>query len=100
MTATATLASDELDAVIAQETEDFVARQPQSRVLRHRAHRLAGGVTSSWQIAEPQAVSLGHGRGPKVYVVDGIEYVDLHGGFGVSLAGHAHPAIARPSRTG
>ncbi|HEX6931992.1 MAG TPA: aminotransferase class III-fold pyridoxal phosphate-dependent enzyme, partial [Streptosporangiaceae bacterium] len=27
------------------------------------------------------------------YDVDGNEYVDMHGGYGVSLAGHAHPAI-------
>ena len=93
MTATATLLSDELDAVIAQETEAFVAGQPQSRAFRDRAHRLAGGATSSWQIAEPQAVWFSHGRGPKIYDVDGIEYSDFHGGYGVSLAGHAHPAI-------
>jgi glutamate-1-semialdehyde 2,1-aminomutase len=93
MTATAALLSDELDAVIAQETEAFVAGQPQSRAFRDRAHRLAGGATSSWQIAEPQAVWFSHGRGPKIYDVDGIEYSDFHGGYGVSLAGHAHPAI-------
>ena len=29
-----------------------------------------------------------------MYDVDGNEYVDLHGGYGVSLAGHGHPAIA------
>jgi glutamate-1-semialdehyde 2,1-aminomutase len=28
-----------------------------------------------------------------VWDVDGNEYVDLHGGYGVMLAGHAHPAI-------
>jgi glutamate-1-semialdehyde 2,1-aminomutase len=93
MTATATLLSDALDAVIADETETFLARQPQSRVFRDRAHRLAGGATSSWQIAEPQAVWISHGRGPRIYDVDGVEYSDFHGGYGVSLAGHAHPAI-------
>jgi glutamate-1-semialdehyde 2,1-aminomutase len=50
-------------------------------------------VTSSWQIARPQPVWLSHGSGSKLYDVDGNEYVDLHGGYGVSLAGHAHPAI-------
>ena len=25
--------------------------------------------------------------------VDGTEYVDMHGGYGASIAGHAHPAI-------
>ena len=71
----------------------FVARQPQSRAFRDRAHRLAGGATSNWQIAEPQAVWISHGRGSKIYDVDGFEYSDFHGGYGVSLAGHAHPAI-------
>ena len=32
-------------------------------------------------------------RGSKIYDVDGVEYSDFHGGYGVSLAGHAHPAI-------
>src|ERR1700728_5340168 len=56
-------------------------------------HSLAGGVTSSWQITVPQPVWLSHGRGSKIYDVDGNEYVDLHGGYGAALAGHAHPAI-------
>jgi glutamate-1-semialdehyde 2,1-aminomutase len=50
-------------------------------------------VTSSWQITVPQPVWLSHGRGSKIYDVDGTEYVDLHGGYGVGLAGHGHPAI-------
>ena len=54
---------------------------------------LAGGVTSSWQITQPQPVWLSHGAGGKVYDADGNEYVDLHGGYGAALAGHAHPAI-------
>ena len=55
------------------------------------AASLAGGVTSSWQITVPQPVWLSHGRGSEIYDVDGNEYVDLHGGYGVGLAGHAHP---------
>ncbi len=54
---------------------------------------LTGGVTSSWQISRPQPVWLSHGSGSKLYDVDGNEYVDMHGGYGVSLAGHGHPAI-------
>ena len=50
-------------------------------------------MTSSWQISRPQPVWLSHGSGSKLYDVDGNEYVDMHGGYGVSLAGHAHPAI-------
>ena len=93
MTVTTTVLSDQLDAVIEEETDAFVARQPQSRAFRDRARQLAGGATSNWQIAEPQAVWISHGSGSKIYDVDGFEYSDFHGGYGVSLAGHAHPAI-------
>ena len=93
MTATATVLPDQLDAVIEEETKAFVARQPKSRAFGERASRLAGRATSNWQIAEPQAVWISHGRGSKLYDVDGCEYSDFHGGYGVSLAGHGHPAI-------
>jgi glutamate-1-semialdehyde 2,1-aminomutase len=84
----------ELAAVIAGQEKLFTARQPESaRLAARAAGTLAGGVVSSWQITSPQPVWLSHGRGSKVYDVDGNEYVDLHGGYGASLAGHGHPAI-------
>ena len=98
MTVTVPALSERLDAVIADETEAFVARQPTSRAFASRAGHLAGGVTSSWQITEPQAVWIDHGRGSKIYDVDGCEYSDFHGGYGVSLAGHAHPAVVAAVR--
>jgi len=89
----------ELTQVIARQEEIFVARQPESARLASQAKQhLAGGVTSSWQITAPQPVWLSHGRGSKVFDVDGNEYVDLHGGYGAALAGHAHPAIAAAIR--
>ncbi len=92
---TASLAGTRLKELIAAQEEIFVARQPNSARLAEQARQhLAGGVTSSWQITAPQPVWLSHGQGSKVYDVDGNEYVDLHGGYGAALAGHAHPAIA------
>ena len=83
-----------LDAVVAEQEQIFLDRQPRSRQLSERAVRvLAGGVTSSWQITRPQTVWISHGAGSKIYDVDGTEYVDMHGGYGAGLAGHAHPAI-------
>lgn len=83
-----------LGDLIVAESATFLRRQPISRSLHERArHSLAGGATSNWQIAEPQAVWMSHGVGSKVYDVDGTEYSDFHGGYGVSLAGHAHPAV-------
>ena len=85
-----------LKEIIAAQEEIFVRRQPASaRLARLARNHLTGGVTSSWQITAPQPVWLSHGRGSKVYDVDGNEYVDLHGGYGAALAGHAHPAIAQ-----
>jgi glutamate-1-semialdehyde 2,1-aminomutase len=84
----------DLADVIAEQERIFAARQPESRRMAAEATgSLAGGVTSSWQITAPQPVWLSHGRGSKIWDVDGNEYVDLHGGYGVGLAGHAHPAI-------
>ena len=90
----------DLQRVIAEQERIFTERQPQSARLAERAgHTLAGGVTSSWQITAPQPVWLSHGRGSKIYDVDGNEYVDLHGGYGAALAGHAHPAIVEAVRS-
>ena len=44
-------------------------------------------------ISRPAAVWVSHGTGSRVWDVDGTEYVDLHGGYGVMVAGHANPAI-------
>jgi glutamate-1-semialdehyde 2,1-aminomutase len=85
--------STRIDSLIEDETELFIGRQRRSREMSEEARTLAGGATSSWQVAEPHAVWISHGAGSKMYDVDGNEYSDFHGGYGVSLAGHAHPAI-------
>ena len=88
-----------LGEVIAEQERIFAERQPESRRMAMEASAsLAGGVTSNWQITVPQPVWLSHGRGSKIYDVDGNEYVDLHGGYGAVLAGHAHPAIVEAVR--
>jgi glutamate-1-semialdehyde 2,1-aminomutase len=96
--ATATQVTDtdlaRLDEIIEEETRAFLARQPKSRELSERAKKhLVSGVTSSWQFSNPQPIWIKEGRGSKVWDADGYEMVDLHGGFGAGVAGHAHPAI-------
>lgn len=86
----------DLDALIDEQSEIFLERQPASAAMIDRSARvLAGGATSNWQIADPQAVWISHGAGSQLYDVDGTAYADFHGGYGVGLAGHAHPAIVR-----
>jgi glutamate-1-semialdehyde 2,1-aminomutase len=85
---------DRMDRLIEEQEAAFLARQPRSAELLARARRtLAGGVTSTWQISRPQAIWLDRGTGSRVWDADGHEYVDLHGGYGVNLAGHGHPKI-------
>jgi glutamate-1-semialdehyde 2,1-aminomutase len=85
-----------LAAIIRAQEKIFIDRQPESgRLAGEATTALAGGVVSNWQISRPQPVWLSHGLGSKLYDVDGNEYVDLHGGYGVSLAGHGHPAIVK-----
>src|SRR5215470_5896284 len=80
--------------IVAEQERIFIDRQPTSARMAVEARQaLAGGVTSNWQISRPQPVWLSHGAGSKVYDVDGNEYVDMHGGYGASMAGHAHPAV-------
>ena len=80
--------------LIAREEERFLDRQPRSAAMAERAKRsLAGGATSNWMIARPGTVWISHGRGSKIYDLDGMEYVDLHAGYGAMLVGHAHPAV-------
>ena len=83
-----------LDGLIAAQEKMFLARTGESQRIRQQcADVLPGGVASNWQDAPPGAVWIDRGNGSRIVDVDGTEYVDLHGGFGVGIVGHAHPAV-------
>ncbi|WP_250281807.1 MULTISPECIES: aspartate aminotransferase family protein [unclassified Frankia] len=74
-------------------------RTPGSRAMHDRAVRsMTSGVPSSYQARDPWPIYLTHGRGSRVWDVDGSEYCDFHNGFGSMVQGHAHPAIVRAVR--
>jgi glutamate-1-semialdehyde 2,1-aminomutase len=74
-------------------------RTPGSRALYERARKtLANGVASAYQEREPWPIFLSHGRGSRVWDVDGTEMIDFHNAFGSMVQGHAHPAIVRAVR--
>ncbi len=81
--------------ITARESERFLERTPRSAELHARAVRsLPLGVASTFQANDPYPIYLDRGRGSHVWDVDGHEYADFHGGFGVNVVGHAHPRIA------
>jgi glutamate-1-semialdehyde 2,1-aminomutase len=89
-----------LDGMIAAKEAEFVAKTKKSAAKRVVAsEHLAGGVASAWQDSRPVSVWVERGKGSTIWDVDGNQYCDMHGGFGVGLAGHAHPAIVRAVQT-
>jgi len=78
----------------AVEEERFRKARPRSKQLWEQARAvLPRGVPSSFQDAAPQPIFAAHGRGSRIWDVDGNEYVDFHNGFGVMVIGHAHPKV-------
>jgi glutamate-1-semialdehyde 2,1-aminomutase len=74
-------------------------RTPGSMELYERARRtLANGVASSYQIREPWPIYLSHGKGQRVWDVDGNVMLDFHNAFGSMVQGHAHPTITEAVR--
>ena len=85
---------DRMDQMITEQEKIMLARTERSQAMTAEASAvLAGGVASSWQAAPPCAVWVDRGKGSRLWDVDGFEYSDFHGGFGVGVSGHAHPAI-------
>jgi glutamate-1-semialdehyde 2,1-aminomutase len=77
-----------------EETEALDAKHRRSLAYREEAKaHLPGGVSSSWQSWPPHPIYVSHGKGSRVWDIDGNEYVDYHNGYGVMVMGHAHPKI-------
>ncbi len=88
-----------ISELTAREQRRLDERTPGSQALFKRASAaLAGGVASAYQAREPWPIYLSHGKGSRVWDVDGHEMVDLHNGYGSMVQGHAHPAIVRAVR--
>ena len=89
-----TLDRARIQELIRREEQRLNDATPGSAETYRRAHEvLSGGVASSYQLRDPWPIYLERGDGPKVWDVDGNEYLDFHNGFGSMVQGHAHPAI-------
>jgi glutamate-1-semialdehyde 2,1-aminomutase len=64
-----------------------------ARLFERAVRSLPAGVASNFQAGDPYPLYLDRGRGSRVWDVDGTEFIDFHGGFGVNVVGHAHPRI-------
>jgi glutamate-1-semialdehyde 2,1-aminomutase len=83
-----------VDRLVAAEERALADRQPRSIAYQLEARRrLPGGVSSSWQTAPPHPIYVSHGKGSRVWDLDGNEFVDYHNGYGAMAVGHAHPKV-------
>ena len=83
----------------AREEKRLEEATPKSHELYKRAVKhMPMGVASTYQARDPYPVYFTHGKGSKVYSVDGQEISDFHNGFGCMVQGHAHPAIVKAIR--
>ena len=69
----------------------------QSALLLERAKRvLAGGVSSEFRkYNHPHAIFYTHGKGSRIYDVDGNEYLDYTLSQGPLILGHSHPFVLK-----
>ena len=78
----------------AREEKRLHKQTPNSAKLFERAREsLIKGVASSYQMRDPYPIYFTHGKGSRVWDVDGREISDFHNAFGCMVQGHAHPAI-------
>lgn len=72
----------------------------QSAALLERAKKvLAGGVSSEFRkYNHPHAIFYTHGKGSRIYDVDGNEYLDFTLSQGPLLLGHSHPKVLQAIR--
>ena len=67
--------------------------------IYERARRvLPGGTSGEGKQADGTPVYFARAFGARLVDVDGVEYVDYHGGFGTALLGHSHPAVTEAVR--
>ena len=75
--------------------DDYIAKHPSSAQRYLEASNIFHGcVTHDTRYAQPFPLYMTHGEGPRIWDVDGNEYIDYVSGHGALLLGHSHPAIA------
>jgi len=68
-------------------------REQTAALVERAAKVLPGASLNSFQLPPEQTVVIAAGRGPRLWDVDGNEYIDYVLGSGPMLLGHAHPAV-------
>ncbi len=68
-------------------------RERTTELVSRAARVLPGATLGGFQLSPERTVVVAEGRGPRLWDVDGNEYIDYVLGSGPMLLGHAHPAV-------
>lgn len=77
------------------QTETDKRSHSHHELLDKAARLLPGGTLGMFGLPADIAVVPSHGKGARLYDVDGNEYIDLLLGSGPLILGHAHPRVVR-----
>ena len=77
--------------------ETKASRQKQLFEIADRA--LPGSGLGSYSLADDIRLIYSHGKGSRLWDVDGNEYIDYVGGAGALILGHSHPAVVEACKT-
>ena len=79
-----------------EEMEKFEKATPKSKAIYEKAKiDVPFGVHSTYRYSDPYPIYFTHSKGTKLWDVDGNKYTDYNMGFGVLVAGHAHPLVVK-----
>jgi glutamate-1-semialdehyde 2,1-aminomutase len=76
--------------------EKFERATPKSKAIYEKAKiDVPFGVHSTYRYSDPYPIYFTRSKGTRLWDVDGNVYADYNMGFGVLVAGHAHPLVVR-----
>ena len=85
-----------MSALEDKETRMFEKRTPKSKAIYEKAKNdVPFGVHSNYRFSDPYPLYFSRAKGTTLWDVDGNEYTDYNMGFGVLVAGHAHPLVVK-----
>lgn len=69
--------------------------------FRKAVQRMPLGVSSNFRYwGDDQTIYVKHGRGARLWDIDGNEYIDYRLGYGPAILGHCHPEVDAAAREG
>ena len=71
---------------------------PQRELFEIADRVLPGSGLGSYSLAEDIRLIYSHGKGSRLWDVDGNEYIDYVGGAGALILGHSHPAVVEAAK--